>query len=381
MTTGVKQTANGNWRARWRGLDNKERVRTFQRKADAVAFRAEMVAEKRRGIWVDPQGQSTKFSEFAEEWLASKQGLKPSSKASYAELLNSRVLPKWETWPVGRINSGEVMSWRSALLQDGLSPSRVNKLVLVVRQVLNVAVAKSKLPQNPLKIQPIKAVREPKSKPAAFTSDEVFLLAAIMPEAYQLATLFACYTGLRMSELVAVQVGDVNLKEKIVNIERATVIVDNVPVTGLPKSHEVREVPLVDFLVDRLGPQIKGRKKTDWLFPDPSGSQMIADRFRSAFMTRTARIGRPEMTPHNCRDTAASLAISLGASVKTVSVFMGHADPSITLNRYTAFFPKDYDVLRQAMSKSAREAEKRTAKKVASLQASLDDNSESDVPF
>jgi integrase len=257
----------------------------------------------------------------------------------------------------------------------------VNKCLLVVRQVLDVAVSRGKLPQNVLKVHKIKAIRERKSKPEAFTPDEVFVLAAHMPEHYSLATIFACYTGVRMSELVALQVGDLDFKNKLAHIERATVMVDNLPVTGLPKSHEVRDVPLIDLLVSRLSQQIKGRKKSDWLFPDPQGGQMVADKFRSAFKTRVKLIGRPGMTPHNCRDTAASLAISLGASVKTVSVFMGHSDASVTLRRYTAFFPKDYDTLRDALSKAVSTAERKTSKRVEQILAASVALDQAEAPF
>jgi integrase len=42
-----------------------------------------------------------------------------------------------------------------------------------------------------------------------------------------------------------------------------------------------------------------------------------------------------DLTPHDLRDTAATLAFKAGASVKEVSVMLGHADPAITLRRYT----------------------------------------------
>ena len=368
MTAGVKQRANGRWIARYYGPDHKERSKTFDTKRDAVAWRSEQIAEMRRGHWIDPRGKNALFSEFTSKWLESKRGLKPSSAFSYKEVLESRVLPKWETWPVGAITVDAVSSWVTALVNDGLSPSRVNKCTLVLRQVLDIAVSRGKLPQNIMKAKELKRLRENKSKPEAYTAQEVFLLAAHMPKHYQLATLFACYTGVRMSELIALKVGDLHLDEALVHIDRASVLVNGQIHTGLPKSHEIRQVPLIGLLIPKLRDHVAGKKKADWLFPDPSGGQMVADKFRSVFMNRTAKIGRPEMTPHNCRDTAASLAISLAkSSIKTVSVMMGHADAALTLQRYTALFPKDYDNLRLALGEAAEKAEKETANAVREI--------------
>ena len=44
----------------------------------------------------------------------------------------------------------------------------------------------------------------------------------------------------------------------------------------------------------------------------------------------------PDMSPHDLRHTAASLAIENGASIKEIQVLLGHKDPSITLKFYAA---------------------------------------------
>jgi len=43
----------------------------------------------------------------------------------------------------------------------------------------------------------------------------------------------------------------------------------------------------------------------------------------------------PSLTPHDLRDTAATLASAAGATVKEVSVMLGHANPAVTLRVYT----------------------------------------------
>jgi hypothetical protein len=49
------------------------------------------------------------------------------------------------------------------------------------------------------------------------------------------------------------------------------------------------------------------------------------------------------ITPHNLRDTAASLAIQEGASVVAVARLLGHESAATTLNHYAVLFPTDLD--------------------------------------
>lgn len=51
------------------------------------------------------------------------------------------------------------------------------------------------------------------------------------------------------------------------------------------------------------------------------------------------------MTPHDLRHTAASLAVSAGASVKAVQTMLGHKSAAMTLDVYSDLFDSDlYDV-------------------------------------
>jgi integrase len=74
---------------------------------------------------------------------------------------------------------------------------------------------------------------------------------------------------------------------------------------------------------------------------------------RSALTTGAA--GVTGFTPHELRHTAASLAVSAGANVKTVQRMLGHASAATTLDLYADLFDDDLeaaaerlDILREA---------------------------------
>ena len=57
----------------------------------------------------------------------------------------------------------------------------------------------------------------------------------------------------------------------------------------------------------------------------------------------------PELSPHDLRHTAASLAISAGANVKAVQRMLGHASAAMTLDTYADLFDADLDDLSARM--------------------------------
>jgi integrase len=60
------------------------------------------------------------------------------------------------------------------------------------------------------------------------------------------------------------------------------------------------------------------------------------------------------ITPHNMRDTAASLAIQEGASVVAVARLLGHESAATTLNHYAGLFPTDLDDIASRLNAAAQ---------------------------
>ena len=85
---------------------------------------------------------------------------------------------------------------------------------------------------------------------------------------------------------------------------------------------------------------------------------LCAEDYRTVFRRRAAKIGRPELTPHSCRDTFASLSVSAGVPITSIAQSLGHADPSITLRVYSSFYDSDFDKLRELLGEEVSKAKK-----------------------
>ncbi len=63
-----------------------------------------------------------------------------------------------------------------------------------------------------------------------------------------------------------------------------------------------------------------------------------------------------DVTPHDLRHTAASLAVASGATVKSVQRMLGHASAAMTLDVYSGLFDDDLAALADRMDAAARAA-------------------------
>ena len=63
------------------------------------------------------------------------------------------------------------------------------------------------------------------------------------------------------------------------------------------------------------------------------------------------------MTPHDLRDTAATLAFANGATVKEVSRMLGHSRAAVTLDRYTGVLESSEQATSEALDAAFQAAQ------------------------
>jgi integrase len=89
-------------------------------------------------------------------------------------------------------------------------------------------------------------------------------------------------------------------------------------------------------------------ESSELVFPSANSTPLRNRNFRrDSFDPAAAALGL-KLTPHNLRDTAASLAIQAGASVVAVARLLGHESAATTLNHYAGLFPPAWTTSRYA---------------------------------
>ena len=117
-------------------------------------------------------------------------------------------------------------------------------------------------------------------------------------------------------------------------------------VFGAPKNQKARTVIVPRFAIDAIEPLLEGKGADALVFAALRGGPVRLNNFRRrVFAPAAERIGKAELVPHDLRDTAASLAISSGASIKAVQRMLGHASAKMTLDVYGSLFEEDLETL------------------------------------
>ena len=130
--------------------------------------------------------------------------------------------------------------------------------------------------------------------------------------------------GLRVSELVNLRHGQVNLNQGVIRI--------------LGKGNRERLIPLgeeaVRWLVSsRAAPrgEILLERQTDYLFPTRRGDRMTRQAFWHIIKRYARKAGvAKELSPHTLRHAFATHLLNHGADLRVVQMLLGHSDLSTT---------------------------------------------------
>jgi integrase len=342
--TQPEKRPDGRYRARYRGPDGRERARHFALRRDAERWLAANETAKAKGDWIDPDRGRVMVAEWLPTWFATKATLKPKTRIAYESVVARWVLPQWGAIPLSRITHADVVSW-VADMSGRVGPATSGKALLVLTQCVQLAIRDGRLSRDPT--VGVRRPRQLRGRQRFLTHGEVEKLAGEMPAPYDLLVTLLAYTGLRFGEVSALQVGSVDLGRSRVVVDRALVELRGTISEGTTKTHRSRTVPVPRVLRGRLADYMDGRDPGEWLFPAQGGSPLRNSNFRHRiFDPAVTRAGLTPLTPHDLRDTAASLAVAAGASVKAVQRMLGHASAAMTLDVYAGPFDDELETWR-----------------------------------
>ena len=352
MAGSVSRLKSGRWRARYRDSTGREHARHFQRKTDAQRWVAAHTASVDRGDWIDPALSRTTIEEWSAVWLQTKSHLRPKTRDKYESGLRIWILPRWGKAQLGSITHADVVAW-VADIQRTRSAGLTRHTLAILSQMLELAVRDGRIPRNVAR-----GVRKPRpSRPVQrfLSPDEVARLARETPPPYDVLVILLAFTGLRFGEAAGLTVGDVDLDRSRISVNWSiTESASGQLHRDSPKTYRRRSVPIPAFLRDRLATHIAGRNPDEPLFPSPKGGLLRNSNFRhTTFDPAVRRAGLAPLTPHNLRDTAASLAVGSGANVKSVQRMLGHASAAMTLDVYSGLFDAELDDVATRMDDSA----------------------------
>ncbi len=226
-------------------------------------------------------------------------------------------------------DSSTLQSYLAVRLREDLSASSVARALSAIRTFYRYAKRRGLRTDDPC--ERVFSPKLPRHLPSVLSEKEVerLLAAPNCETAYglrdraMLELMYAC--GLRVSELVSLQRGQVDLKAAVLRL------------TG--KGAKERLVPfgecatdwLEQYLRDSRPILMKGRASSEDLFVTRRGRAMSRQAFWQNLrkLARTADIAQP-FSPHTLRHAFATHLLNHGADLRVVQMLLGHSDLGTT---------------------------------------------------
>lgn len=328
---------------RWRARafhDSREFTKTFDTQDEAIRWKREQERALERGEWVDPKLSSITFEEWSKLWLKAKTNLAPRTKRGYIARLNSHLLPAFGKRKLTSITNNEISQWIASSVERGVGLVVLRQSHGVLRQIFNSALLDGRLNRNPAIGVPLPRVKRTEKR--ALSPQELFDLANTC-KGFEMLVKFAGMTGLRWGEIAALQCKDVSLLNRTIFVGKS--FSDGLrgeKILGATKTHQSRVVPFPKELLPEIQKLVESRNPESHLFSMPGEGSLDYNNFMNRIFRPAMRsLGMEGVSFHTLRHTAASLLISQGTPITTVSGILGHASTQMTLDVYGHLYEDD----------------------------------------
>lgn len=222
----------------------------------------------------------------------------------------------------------DLLSVLAAEVQQGKSPRSVSRYLSAYRQFYRWLVREGSISTDPVAL--IESPKMGRGLPKALTESQVESLMSAPDTATSLgirdkAMLELMYaTGLRVSELVGLEISNLNLNQGVIRV--------------IGKGNKERLVPLGDEAHDSLTHYLSGGRpdllkgaQTRSVFVTTRKAGMTRQAFWYMVKRYAAQCGiSSKLSPHMLRHSFATHLLNHGADLRVVQLLLGHSDLSTT---------------------------------------------------
>lgn len=272
--------------------------------------------------------------------------------------MEKHILPYFGPSLLSSITRKDVDRWILSLPQEHeISNSTANKMLSILKQMLNVAVLEGYIHESPVeKIRPL--VENPKTR-SAFSRDEVVRLLSFKWESQgaYVASFIAAFTGMRLGEIRALRVKDVASDHILVRHGWSDA-------SGLKemKSGKVRVMPITERMHSLLISLCKDRKRDEFIF-SRDGATPYGDRFFTEPLKQMIRKAEIEsagrvLSFHSFRHFFNTRTVAKGVSGEVPRAVIGHESEEMT-DHYLHLSPEDLESIRHVQLEITKDIRRR----------------------
>ena len=279
-----------------------------------------------------------------EAWLKKrKPKVKGSTLKTYRSYEQAHILPFMGSVPLVEITAKKQKKFKK-WLRKSLARKTVRDILAYLHRILREAEKKG----IKVCVQTPKMKVYPKEKKVPGFDEHRALSAALQKSRnpQDMGILLAMSTGLRLGEVLGLRVKDIDLDTDVLHVrrnrqrvyslkdEKYTVVLQS-PKTRASK----RDIPIHPGLKKALIRYLEAQGNADPNRPfiaGTGGRACDARTLQRRFDKIKVQMGlHPKITFHSLRHSFATRALELGADMRAVSGFLGHASVAFTLNCYS----------------------------------------------
>ena len=320
----------------WQGQKRQKMKRGFKLQREAKGGERKFLEQFARNPDISFQSLYERYKEFI------TLRIRESTAQSRFNMIDNHITPYFKDRIISDITPTDIMEWQNAMLQKGLSDTYLNQINIYLKAIFSYAVDYVGLSKNPCG----KSIGSRKTHQLNFWTPEEYHKfieqLSSCKDSYDNLTFFTIfeilyYTGMRVGELLALTLQDIDFKENKISINKGYYRITGKDLIDKPKTiHGERVVDIPDFLTQEI------REYVSHLYePDPT-ARLFEKRpqyVRSVLRDRAQKAGVKEIRVHDLRHSHASVLINLGANPVLVAERLGHESPDITLKIYAHLFP------------------------------------------
>ena len=226
-----------------------------------------------------------------------------------------------------KVSKEDIKAYLNYLKQIGKKPSTISRNLASIRSFYQFSIRNKKIKNDPT--EDVQSPKIEKRVPSVLTAQEVELLLE-QPKDVDLkgtrdkAMLeFAYATGMRVTEIINLNIEDVNLEGEYV-ICRVGSKQRNIPLGSL-------SLKALKEYIDEARPILIRNEKEKALFVNVNGQRLTRQGFWKIvkYYKEQAHITK-DITPHVLRHSFATHLLQNGADLKAIQTMLGHSDISST---------------------------------------------------
>jgi len=310
--------------------------------------------------------------ELLDRWLEHIEAsgkARPTTMQGYRSRIEHRIRPALGRVKLTKLDPATLDAWYRRWLGEGLSSSTVHGHHAILSAACRQAVKWGWIDRAPTDRASAPTPRPPEMRvptPAQLTA--LVQAAEKRDPVLAAAIALAALTGARRGELIALRWSDVDLTAGTVRIARSISVVAGERIEGPTKTHQVRQIALDEVAVEMLRRHwafVRDRSELveSPLVEDPfvlsyqahSGTPVGGGTLSHNFTALCATVEREETKAkggklsaserygfhfHELRHFSVTTLMAAGVDVRTVAERHGHAQATMTLNRYAHALPE-----------------------------------------